>query len=164
MIFTYIAIGLLVAATLWWWIFRRNTPTYQPIEVDDNDPRLLAAASKAKANIDLLRKLHANEPQEVQVKLPFVSNSGVTEYLWAEVLELGASETEVRYLTPPVTHTGKLDRIHTHPISDVEDWSVFLDNGEIHGGYTQRVMFEIARDQYGELPPELAEQETRYVD
>jgi uncharacterized protein YegJ (DUF2314 family) len=53
--------------------------------------------------------------------------------------------------------------VHEHPIEDVEDWAAFTHKGEIHGGYTQRLMFSRARELWGELPRELAEQESRYV-
>ena len=125
---------------------------------------MIAAIQLAKNSIDKFRELSGQEMRELQVKVKFVSNSGETEHLWAEVMKLGESSVDVRYLTPPVTHSGKLERLHTHPISDIEDWVAINNDGNIYGGYTQRVMFERARETWGELPPELKQQESRYVD
>ena len=69
---------------------------------------------------------------------------------------------EVRYLTPPVTHTGRLERLHTHPVSDLVDWQVELESGKYAGGYTMRVMFVRGREQWGSLPPEVEAEEKKY--
>ena len=165
----YVTAGVLAAWVLWWWFVGRNVPRLPPLSVDEDDPRMLAAMEQARNSLDRFRQLvdrgDPQDPGEVQaqVKVGFVSSSGTTEHLWAEVLELGESGVSVRYLTPPVTHTGQLERLHEHSLEDVEDWAVFTEAGRIHGGYTQRAMFAIARETHGDLPPELAEQEARYV-
>ena len=107
--------------------------------------------------------IHSGEYEEAQVKVPFISSEGLVEHLWAEVLEVGEKTLSVRYYTPPVTHSGKLERLHEHNLNEIEDWVVINKHGEIHGGFTQRVMFEHARRQWGDLPPELAQQESKYV-
>ena len=101
--------------------------------------------------------------KETQVKISFTTNGGQIEHLWAEVLRFSEGSVIVRYLTPPVSHTGKLERVHEHPLADIEDWMVIDKHDRIHGGYTQRVMFEQARKQWGGLPPELEKQASRYV-
>ena len=97
------------------------------------------------------------------MKVPFVTSSGVREFLWADLRKLGADDMEVLYLTPPVTHTGHLERVHTHPIADLVDWTVVLPDGQHLGGYTMRVMFVRGREQWGRLPPELEAEEKKYV-
>lgn len=154
---------VVVSIVAWWWFIGRNKPKYPPLEIDDDDPLMLEAIQQANSTIPSFLELLSKKHSEAQVKVPFTSSSGVVEHLWAEVLGAEGSVLELRYYTPPVTHEGKLDRVHKHNISEIEDWVVILEDGKIHGGFTQRVMFERGKEQWGELPPELAEQESRYV-
>jgi uncharacterized protein YegJ (DUF2314 family) len=155
--------GALVLWVLWWWFVGRNVPKYPPLAIDDDDPAMVAATEKARKSLDRFRELFDAGVKESQVKVPFVTSSGEREHLWAEVLKFGDTSMTVRYLTPPVSHTGTLERVHEHAISDIEDWVAFTHKGEIHGGYTQRVMFERARELWGGLPRELEKQASRYV-
>ena len=155
--------AVVVLRIAWWWFVGRNTPRFPPLAIDDDDPAMIAATADARASLDRFRELLAAGVKEAQVKVPFVTSSGEREHLWAEVLSITADMVSVRYLTPPVSHSGKLERIHEHPISEIEDWAAISENGEIRGGYTQRVMFERAREQWGTLPPELEKQASRYV-
>ena len=152
-----------VLTTAWWWFIGRNSPKFPPLEISDDDPLMLEALEKAKVTANKFLELLSGEYSEAQVKVPFTSSAGEIEHLWAEVLAVNESVLSVRYYTPPVTHTGKLDRLHEHEITEIEDWVVILQSGKIHGGFTQRVMFKRARELWGELPPELAEQESQYV-
>ena len=70
---------------------------------------------------------------------------------------------EVRYLRPPVTHTGRLDRLHTRAVADLVDWQVELPSGAYEGGFTMRAMFVRAREQWGTLPKELEAEEAKYA-
>lgn len=156
-------IVLLLLAAAWWWFIGRSTPKFAPLNISDDDPLMIEALEKAKSTSGNFLDLLSEEYFEAQIKVPFLSSSGETEHLWAEVLKLEGSVLNVRYYTPPVTHTGKLDRLHNHDVSEIEDWVVILNSGKIHGGFTQRVMFQRAREQWGGLPKELAEQESQYV-
>jgi len=124
---------------------------------------MLRATAKARSSVSRLRELFGEALHECQVKVPFVTSSGVTENLMAEILELGPKTLKVRYLSPPVTHTGRLERVHEHSLEELVDWAVFRKDGLIEGGFTQRVMFAKARAQWGRLPAELQKQESRYV-
>jgi uncharacterized protein YegJ (DUF2314 family) len=158
-----IVAALVVLRVLWWWFVGRNVPKYPPLAIDDNDAAMLAASEKARGSLDRFRALFEARPKESQVKIPFATSGGQIEHLWAEVLNFSEASLTVRYLTPPVSHSGKLERVHDHPMSDIEDWVVIDQQGQIHGGYTQRVMFERAREEWGRLPPELEIQASRYV-
>ena len=155
--------ALVVLRVLWWWFVGRNLPKYPPLAISDDDPKILAAQEKARGSLSRFRSLYDAKPKESQVKIPFTTNSGQVEHLWAEVLGFSEASVTVRYLTPPVSHTGRLERVHDHLISDVEDWVVIDHQDQIHGGFTQRVMFERAREEWGRLPPELEKQASRYV-
>jgi hypothetical protein len=65
-------------------------------------------------------------------------------------------------VTPPVTHTGRLDRRYTCEVSDVEDWQVRDKAGVIRGGFTQRAMYAIARRDGIQLSAKLLKYEDQY--
>jgi uncharacterized protein YegJ (DUF2314 family) len=148
---------------LWWWFVGRNSPKYPPLNIDSDDPDIVAATVIAKETFEKFRDLYLKGNMDYQVKIPFETSSGVVEHLWAAVLKLENDQLEVRYLTPPTSHQGVLERVNAHNVSEISDWVVFNKAGTIYGGYTQRVMFKKAREQWGKLPAELAEQEKKYV-
>ena len=92
-----------------------------------------------------------------------MSNSDQVEHLWAEVLGTqGEDKLDVRLVTPPITHSGRLDRRYTCDLSDVEDWQVRDAAGIIHGGFTQRAMYLIARRDEFSFPAKLLKHEHEY--
>ena len=153
---------LALALFLWWRFVRVARPAIPPLAIPPDDPAMLAAVARARESVAQLRALAAQPNRGVRVKLPFVTSSGVTEFLWAEVLSVRDAALDVRYLTPPVTHSGRLERLHTHTMSDVVDWVVELPSGRYAGGFTMRAMFTRGREQWGSLPPELEAEERRY--
>jgi uncharacterized protein YegJ (DUF2314 family) len=70
----------------------------------------------------------------------------------------------VLLVTWPVTHSGHLDRRYVCTTDDIEDWQVMDADDRIHGGFTQRAMFQIARRDGVKLPRKLREAERLYVD
>jgi len=162
-IFSVLAVvGFLTVVFVWRRFFYVARPEVSPLVIERNDPLMQEAVHKAKNSIPRFRELAAQLNKGLRVKIPFVSSSGTTEHLWAEVLSFRDSQMQVRYLTPPVTHTGRLERLHTHPVADLTDWQVELSSGHYAGGYTMRVMFLRGREQWGSLPPELEAEEKNY--
>jgi uncharacterized protein YegJ (DUF2314 family) len=153
----------LIVLSVWWRFFRVARPAFPPLQIDDDDPLMAEAFQRARTTLDRFRTLCAEPHRIARCKVPFVSNAGVREYLWATVRELRTSEVEVLYTTPPVTHTGRLERVHTHPVADIVDWQVELPDGRYAGGYTVRAMFVCGREQWGSLPPALEAEETKYL-
>lgn len=151
-----------VAWVAWWWFIARNRPAFPPLVLDNNDPLMVEARQKAKDSIPQLLELFPSAKENTRVKLPFVSNAGETEYVWAELLSISGADINVRYMTPPVTHAGKLERLHTHPLSDIDDWVVTANPRKYVGGFSMRVMFRRGREQWGDLPPELKAEEAKY--
>lgn len=162
--FVIIVVVAVAAFAVWWFFLRVARPKYPPLSIAEDDALMTEAKRKAKATIPRFRDLYAQPHQRANVKVPFVSSAGTTEFLWAKVLALQDSEMEVRYTTPPVTHTGRLERVHKHPVSDIVDWMIQLPSGMYAGGYTMRVMFARGREQWGSLPPEIEAEEKKYVD
>ena len=94
-----------------------------------------------------------------------VSSEEQVEHLWAEVLEVASDDKlKVRLVTPPVTHSGELDRLYTCKVSEIEDWQARDASDRICGAYTQRAMFAIARRDGVKLPKKLLELERDYAD
>ena len=157
-----VLVGAAAALFLWWRYLYIARPKMPPLSIAPDDPLMTEAKEKASDSIPRLRELHAQPNNGVRVKVPFVTSSDTKEFLWAEVLSLNGDQMEIRYLTPPVTHTGRLERLHTHPVSELVDWQVELPNGKYVGGYTMRVMFVRGREQWGGLAPELEAEEMKY--
>jgi len=157
-----LTVGLVVLIQLFlrW---RSPRPDFPPLPTSPDDPLLQDALSKAQASLDDFKKLLREPRQDALVKIRFVSSSNQVEHLWAEVLE-SPDETElgVRLVTPPVTHSGHLDRLWRCTFDDIEDWQVRDAAGRLHGGFSQRAMFAIARRDGVKLPRKLLEQEKEY--
>ena len=161
-----LVVWFVVAAVLlgvWWRFFRVARPAFPPLVIDENDPLMKEAVQQAKRSIPEFRELYRQRPQQANVKVPLKTSSGVTEFLWAEVLALEGDTLKVRLLTPPVSHTGQLERLQTYNVQDLVDWSVEMDDSRKQGGYTMRVMFKRGREQWGDLPDELKNEERKYV-
>lgn len=138
-------------------------PEFPPLETKPDDPLLLEAREKARGTLADFRGLFAQYPKTGIIKLKFTSNSNQVEYLWAEVLAPdGDKAYKVRLMTPPVSHTGQLDRLYTCQEDDIEDWQVTDDKGQHLGAFSQRAMFKIARRDGVTLPQKLQDIEKLY--
>jgi uncharacterized protein YegJ (DUF2314 family) len=161
-----IVVGIACAVGVWLFMrWRSPRPEFPPLQTSSDDPLMIDALAKAKASVGQFLTLARAPRQDALVKLYFVSNSKQVEHLWAEVLEV-ISDTElgVRLVTPPVTHSGQLDRIYRCTIEDIEDWQVRDSHGKVHGGFSQRAMFAIARREGVKLPKKLLQYEAEYAD
>jgi uncharacterized protein YegJ (DUF2314 family) len=157
-----LAVIVLVVVVTLWLRFRSATPDVPPLSVANDDPEMLAARVNARASVSEFLRLYEAHPKEAYVKWPFVTSSGQTEHLFAEVLGRTGELLQIRLVTPPVSHTGQLERLHSIPLKDISDWVVTLPNGKKKGGFTMRVMFKKAREQWGELPAKLHAEESTY--
>jgi uncharacterized protein YegJ (DUF2314 family) len=150
------------------WLFLRwryPKPDYAPLETKPDDPLLMKAMDDARKSLSEFRTLLSEPRESALIKLHFVSSSDQVEHLWAEVVEvINPQELGVRLVTPPVTHSGELDRLHRCTFEDIEDWQVRDSNGKVHGGFTQRAMFAIAKRDGIKLPKKLTELEREYGD
>ena len=161
-----VVIGLACLAGAWAFArWRSPRPDFPPLPTSPDDPLMKDALAKAKASLDEFLTRLRSPKRSALVKLRFVSSSEQVEHLWAEVLELlPDNELGVRLVTPPVSHSGPLDRLHRCPLDDIEDWTVRDPSGKVFGGFTQRAMFAIARRDGIRLPTELLRIEREYAD
>ena len=161
-----IFIAIAIAVGVWLFVrWRSPRPDFPPLSTSPDDPLMVEALARAKSSLNEFLALARAHKDHALVKLHFVSSSNQVEHLWAEVLEL-FSDTElgVRLVTPPVTHSGQLDRLYRCKIEDIEDWQVRDGLGKIHGGFSQRAMFAIARRDGVKLPKKLLQHEAEYGD
>ena len=154
--------GTFILGLVWWVFFRIPRPKVPPLTIDENDPLMIEAIKNAKESINEFILFFNKYPDTSQVKVPFQTSTGRTEFLWAKVKEINELNLTVFLLTPPVTHTGQVDRNQSYNLDSIIDWVVFEENGKAKGGFTMRVMFKIAREKWGQLPENLIEEEKKY--
>jgi len=160
-----VLIGILIALGIYLFFrFYYARPDFPPLETDPDDPLLDEARHKARETIPQMVKLFHDFPEQALVKTKFISNNDQVEYLWGELKEVDENNLKLFLVTPPVSHSGKLDRHITIDIGALEDWQVTDSAGNIFGGFSQRAMFQIARQQWGKLPKKLAKVERLYKD
>ena len=155
-------LGAVIAASWLWLRWRSPLPKYPPLAVNIHDSQMQNAIQEAKARIAEFRQLLAQEHKQADIKFAVITSTGETEHVWAEVLEVQGDQLQVRVNTPPISHIGRFERVWQKPFDDIEDWQIILSDQIIVGGFTMRVMFQKAREQWGNLPDELAELEKRY--
>ncbi len=162
----FAAIAIFLAAGVFMFVrWRSPRPDFPPLPTAPDEPLLLDAMKKARSSVSEFLELARARPETAVVKLHFTSNSNEVEHLWAELVEApGPDGLQVRLVTPPVTHSGELDRLYTCKIEDIEDWQVRDADNKIRGGFTQRAMFAIARRDGVKLPKKLLEIEREYAD
>lgn len=158
-----IAIVCIIFFGILWFFPRRHPTKMKPLFIDKNNPLMKKAFQKAKDSIPKFKALFLSHPENACVKIPFQSSTGQTEFIWAEVLKLDDKTMDIRLLTPPITHTGKVARLQTIPVEELVDWSIQTKDDKIKGGFTQRIMFQLYKEKYGELPGELKKEEPKYL-
>jgi uncharacterized protein YegJ (DUF2314 family) len=138
--------------------------TPPPLRIAPDDPLMGEAHVRARATVKRLRSYFAQHPRACSAKVPFRTDGDVVEHLWGQVEALTEKSVRVTLRNRPVTQKGPPPRVLEVPLDQIDDWEVHLPDGTIRGGFTTRVMFVRAREQWGDLPPDLIELEGRYVD
>ena len=158
----YILVGLFIFLGVCFFFFRSPRPKIMPLEINKDNPTMIAAITNAKNSLDEFKKLLDLYPKEGHVKVPFLTNSGETEFLWGDVTKIMNSDLDIFLTTPPITHDGKMDRNVKYSLNDIVDWTVTVPDEKIKGGFTMKAMFEIYIDKYGELPEILLQEKNMY--
>jgi len=147
------------------WIYiHRPVLQFPPLAFANDDPEMIAARKEAQNTIEEFLTLYKQYPDGAGVKVPFLSSSGETEYLAAEVVRIDLPKIKVLLTSPPVSHEGPVERSQVFDLKELADWIIILPNNKRKGGFTMRLMFKKAREQWGELPPELVREEKAYKD
>lgn len=160
----FIIVGVVIVLGFLWFRSSSPKPDFPPLAIDDDDPQMKEARAKAQSTLADFVALYRQHPEGAMVKWPFTTSTGKTEYLGAEVLSMEGESLKIRLSTPPVTHTGQLERLHTISIKEIVDWVIVMPGHKRKGGFLMRVMFKVARKQWSDLPAQLKEEEAKYVD
>jgi uncharacterized protein YegJ (DUF2314 family) len=136
-----------------------------PMAISDDDPFMKDAVAHARATVGTVRELLPSRPRNCYVKIPFQTSSGAIEHVWAGLISLDDTTITCQILSRPVHHQGDIPSPYSCSSSVLEDWQVQMPDDSIRGGYTMRVMFQRAKERYGDrMPKQLAEEMKRYVD
>ncbi|WFO17234.1 hypothetical protein M601_005790 [Cellulophaga baltica 4] len=90
----YILVGLFIFLGVWFFFFRSPRPKIMPLEINKDNPTMIAAIKNAKNSLDEFKKLLDLYPKEGHVKVPFLTNSGETEFLWGDVTKIMNSDLD----------------------------------------------------------------------
>ncbi|MBN8247165.1 MAG: DUF2314 domain-containing protein [Verrucomicrobia bacterium] len=116
-------------------------PTKLPvIEVDDDDPRMLAAVTEARTRWpEFVEAFGAKAGEHFSVKAP-VEGGGNTEFIWIAVEALEDERVSGHLGNDPVD-LGDLKEGSpvSVPVAEINDW-VFLRDGQPHGLFTPKVL------------------------
>lgn len=154
--------GIFILGIFWHFYFRVPRPKFPPLNISNDDPIMAQAIKEAKDTIGDFLVLFKQYPNSARVKVPFTTSDGQTEFLWSNVKAVDGTNVSVFLMTPPVTHTGQVDRNQVYQLTDIVDWTISREKDKIEGGYSMRAMFKIARDKWGALPDELLKEEKKY--
>ncbi len=152
----------LLSAAAWVRLRVYSTPL-QALDLAPDDPLMVQATAEARSTLDRLRDLAPSHPGATHVKVRYEVVEGTTDYLWAELLDLREDDMDVFLVNLPLANSGRVEREQTFSLDDLVDWQVEQEDGHFEGGATMRVMFVRAREQWGDLPHEMAELERRYA-
>lgn len=147
------------------WLFVRlyyAWPAYPPLQTEPDDPVMQEARKAAKVNLPQFLTLYPDNRERAIVKIKFISNSEQVEYLWGEVRDIRDGKADIFLITPPVTHSGRLERGMTVNVADLDDWQITDKDGKIYGAYSQKAMLKLARQRWGKLPKKLEKIEKLY--
>lgn len=118
------------------------------IRVADDDPRMLAAVEEARTRWpELCSAFEAGQGESFSVKAP-ITRGGNTEFIW---LKVTAIENDIVYgtLANEPIDLGDLylgSRVSV-PVSELNDWVWIDPAGQMHGGFTVKVVTEAAKEQ-----------------
>lgn len=136
----------------------RRVPATLDLEADD--PRLVAAAERARATLpSLLEQLAVD--REAAVKFP-LRHDNVVEHVWGRLVEQGPP-LRVELTALPMVVPAPEGPVDVEPATIV-DWQLRLDDQRRAGGFGQRAIYEALREEYGFLPESLNDELSRFVE
>jgi hypothetical protein len=152
---------VVLAIVYWWtWARRRSRGT----GVAPQDPLLVEASKKARAALGEMRKLFAEPDLEVMVKYPLETSAKEVEHVWGILTAITETEMTVTLATPPMGGTPMSPPPYTLPLSILEDWHVTLPDQRIRGGFTTQAQIKVTRRSGKQVPAQIEEMESRFID
>ena len=130
-------------------IYREGKPPVSAVK--DSDPELAAATQKAMAELPTFiaecTKELAKAPNQrtlmLSVKSIFVASNGQKEHMWSEVTGFKDGVFSCVLGNEPVyvTNVKQGDAVEIKQ-SEVEDWIIMDDSGNMRGGYSAKLLLE----------------------
>ena len=163
-------IGLiLVSIGAIWAVRRRFFPELpSPLPHGPDHPLLIEASHQARASLERFKEFVLWETGQPLVKVPYTTDTGPREHIWAELLRWEGEAIDVRYANAPVSQRGPMPDEESRALADIEDWAVVLPGGRLIGGFSQRAMLKMVREQNPDpswgLRRRLKVEEARFVD
>lgn len=134
------------------------------IPVADDDPLMLEALAKARATMAQFLRLYPDHQTDSIVKFLLVTDSGVKESVWADLVEIIGNDARVYIRTPPVHQTAPLERARTVPVAEIIDWQIEFRDGTLRGGFTNQALFRVFERENGYLPASIIPHISRFKD
>jgi uncharacterized protein YegJ (DUF2314 family) len=163
-------VGLvLVSVGAIWAVRRRFFPQLpSPLPHGPDHPLLVEASQQARASLGRFRQLVSEGTGQPIVKVAYATDTGPREHIWAELVRWEGEGIDVRYANAPVSQQGPMPSEESRVLADVEDWAVVLPGGRLVGGFSQRAMIRMVREQHPKptwgLRRRLKLKEARFVD
>ena len=157
-----VLVGAMVVHFIWERLFFDPFLYLGARPVDPQDPLMIAARKKAISELPQFVRLFEERPSDSMVKFAFETDQGQTEFLWGDLLELSEADAKVFLRTPPIAHSGSLEREMTIPCEAIVDWQVEFPDGTLRGGYSNLALFKIYEREEGMMHPAFLEQVARF--
>lgn len=134
--------------------------------VASDDPIMQKAIERAKQTLSEFWTMYPEHREDSMVKFRFTTDTGETENLWGDLLEVDtdAGTARVYVRTLPVSQTGEMESTQTVPFDQIVDWQVEMRDGSLRGGFTNLALFKIYERQEGHMHPAFLDQLGRFQD
>lgn len=149
-------LALVAGATAVHHIWERLFPEFfspGSIPVADDDPLMLEALNTARETMPRFLRMYPAHRTDSIVKFRLLTDQGVTECVWADLVEITKDGARVYVRTPPVHQSGQFDPSRVVPVADFIDWQIEFRDGTLRGGYTNQAVFRVFEREKGYLPP-----------
>jgi hypothetical protein len=131
--------------------------------IDPQDPLFLQARARATQTNDRMMALHRRFPGEVLVKLPWQTDGGKTERVWAELHSADGQDLMVRMVSRPVAHHGAVPEALRVPAEGIDDWLLETEEG-VHGAWSVQAELALAQREGVRVPDHVAAMRGRFLD
>jgi uncharacterized protein YegJ (DUF2314 family) len=121
------------------------------VNFSEDDAAMNAAISAAQQSLPVFMD-QLNDPSsaatDLILKVAISTDTDYVEHIWVDqVRPLGDNSFEGRYANQPVEFRGNEGDAVTFSQGSISDWS-FMENGQLHGNYTTRVMLPYIDPEY----------------
>lgn len=138
-----LVVGMLVYG--WRWLMDLG-PGLETLQVDPHAPELVESIREARRTLPgFLDRVRRHE-DGAYIKFPLVTNSGVTEHIWAYVHHYDRGVFNVSLANSPYTTNEEIAVRRDVRESEVEDWQIMRPDGRIEGGFSIRALFRHLED------------------